>query len=355
MAAVALIGIKKSFGSVPVLRGIDFSASQGEFVVLLGPSGCGKSTLLRIVAGLEDPDHGEIYIAGQAANDLDPRERGVAMVFQNYALYPHMNVAENMGFALRMSKMPTADIQAKVKSAAETLGLSSLLARLPKELSGGQRQRVAMGRALVRETALFLFDEPLSNLDAKLRVQMRIEIRALHNRLGVTSLYVTHDQIEAMTLADRVVVMRDGVIEQVGSPFEVYDRPASIFVAQFLGSPAMNLLSASAVGPASVLIDDYRLNVDPACVASKLSPGPVTVGIRPQDFSLAQVGGIAARVIAVEPTGSETLLHCEYGPVKQRICAAMPDRLTLKPGENVRLIPSAARLCVFDAASERRL
>src|SRR5499425_2864609 len=244
MASVAIRGVRKAFGLVAVIHGVDISIGDGEFVVLVGPSGCGKSTLLRMIAGLENITGGEIRIADRVVNHVPPKERDIAMVFQNYALYPHMTVADNMSFSLRLRGAPKSEIDTRVKQAAEILGLTPLLARFPRQLSGGQRQRVAMGRAIVRDPQVFLFDEPLSNLDAKLRVAMRIEIKELHQRLETTTVYVTHDQIEAMTMADKIVVMHDGRVEQIGAPLEVYDRPANRFVAEFIGSPAMNFLPA---------------------------------------------------------------------------------------------------------------
>lgn len=354
MASLELSAITKSFGRVSVLKGIDLAIKDGEFLVLLGPSGCGKSTLLRLVAGLEDADSGSIAVDGKRVNELEPIERGVAMVFQNYALYPHMNVGENMGFALRMAKTPSAQIKTRVAAAAKILGLNELLERLPKELSGGQRQRVAMGRALVRETQLFLFDEPLSNLDAKLRVQMRVEIRALHARLGVTSIYVTHDQIEAMTLADRVVVMRDGQIEQIGTPFEVYDAPVNTFVAQFLGSPAMNLLPGSLRGHAVDLGSDIHVDLTQHASTGDGVARDVLFGIRPQDLAPG-ASGIPCKVIAVEPTGPETLLHCVFGLAEERICAAVTERVGIRVGDLLQLMPNVDRACLFDAANGSKL
>src|ERR1022692_1523163 len=245
MAAVGIRAVRKSFGSTQVIRGVDIDIADGEFCVLVGPSGCGKSTLLRMIAGLEEITDGEVSIGGKVVNHIAPKQRDIAMVFQNYALYPHMTVRDNMSFALMLAKQSKGDIEANVARAAEILGLTQLLDRYPRQLSGGQRQRVAMGRAIVRDPQVFLFDEPLSNLDAKLRVQMRTEIKELHQRLKTTSIYVTHDQIEAMTMADRIVVMRDGVVEQSGLPLELYDRPANLFVAGFIGSPAMNLLKGT--------------------------------------------------------------------------------------------------------------
>ena len=355
MASLELCGVKKSFGPVAVLHDLDLAIQHGEFLVLLGPSGCGKSTLLRIVAGLEDADAGDILVGGRRVNELEPGDRNVAMVFQSYALYPHMNVAENIGFALRMAKMPRPEMTSRVAAAAKVLGLTDLLKRLPKELSGGQRQRVAMGRALVRETELFLFDEPLSNLDAKLRVQMRAELRALHNRLGVTSIYVTHDQMEAMTLADRIVVMRDGKIEQVGSPFEVYDQPANIFVAQFLGSPTMNLLSAS-LGDRHALVEPgVQVELPPGFTSTLGLGDAIHYGVRPQDLMISEAKGIPCTVSTVESTGSETLLYCTYGRNEQAICAAVSGRVAHKAGDRVHLQPQNDRVCIFDAATGMRL
>jgi multiple sugar transport system ATP-binding protein len=353
MAQVELRGIRKSFGRVPVLHGVDLPIANGEFLVLLGPSGCGKSTLLRLVAGLEDADDGEIHIGGRDVTDLEPRERGVAMVFQNYALYPHMDVAANMGFALRMAKMDPTEIRDRVEKAAAVLGLGSLLDRLPRQLSGGQRQRVAMGRALVRDTDVFLFDEPLSNLDAKLRVQMRVEIRSLHRRLGVTSIYVTHDQIEAMTLADRVVVMRDGRIEQIGSPLEVYDNPVNVFVAGFLGSPAMNLLPGHVRCGRAVFANGSNLPLPEHLRPGAIEGRPILYGVRPQDLVPGSEEGLACSVQVVEPTGSETLIHAAVGDAP--ICVAINERTRFEAGATVHLAPRADRARIFDAGSGVRL
>jgi multiple sugar transport system ATP-binding protein len=354
MATVELRGVRKSFGSVPVLHGVDLAIADGEFLVLLGPSGCGKSTLLRLVAGLEDADDGDIRIGGRVVDDLEPRERGIAMVFQSYALYPHMTVAENIGFALRMAGTEAGEARSRVERAAEILGLTPLLGRLPRQLSGGQRQRVAMGRALVRDTQVFLFDEPLSNLDAKLRVQMRVEIRALHRRMGVTSIYVTHDQIEAMTLADRVVVMREGRVEQVGTPLEIYDDPANVFVAEFMGAPAMNLLPARIEGGQAVLRDGTALALPEALRRDADEGRAILYGIRPQDLVPSDAGGLSCAVDVVEPTGSETLIHASLGQ-GQALCAATGERVALAPGASIRLAPRPGRACVFDAASGARL
>src|SRR5881409_4007670 len=306
MATVEIQDAAKSFGTTRVIRGVSIDIRDGEFVVLVGPSGCGKSTLLRMIAGLEGIDAGEIRIGGRRVNGLRPKERDIAMVFQNYALYPHLTVAENLAFSLKLRHAPQQEIEQRVARAAKILGLEPLLARLPKQLSGGQRQRVAMGRAIVRDPQVFLFDEPLSNLDAKLRVAMRAEIRELHQRLKATTIYVTHDQIEAMTMADKIVVMHDGIVEQIGTPLELYDRPDNQFVAGFIGSPAMNFLkgqvkangAASFEGPNGVKL--------PLRSAPSNSEGqPAVYGVRPEHFTIAD-DGAEAEIIVVEPTGSET-------------------------------------------------
>ncbi|MBL8702216.1 MAG: sn-glycerol-3-phosphate ABC transporter ATP-binding protein UgpC [Alphaproteobacteria bacterium] len=356
MAAVVLRGVRKSFGKVEVVRGVDLDVASGEFCVLLGPSGCGKSTLLRMIAGLEDVGAGSIDIGGRDVTDLEPNERDVAMVFQSYALYPHMTVRENMGFALKLARRPAAELDAAVGNAARILGLDELLHRYPRELSGGQRQRVAMGRAIVRDPAVFLFDEPLSNLDAKLRVQMRVEINRLHQRLANTAIYVTHDQTEAMTMADRIVVMNAGRIEQVGAPLEVYDRPANIFVAQFIGSPAMNFLDAI------VAIRDGRPEAEGAGVrltlpdtARALETGRrLRIGIRPEDFVVAAgLGGLDARVTLTEPLGRETLIYADVGGTE--ICMSMGGRDEPAIGVALRLGVAPGKLHLFDAASGERV
>ncbi|MEO5771629.1 MAG: sn-glycerol-3-phosphate ABC transporter ATP-binding protein UgpC, partial [Burkholderiaceae bacterium] len=308
MASVSLSSIQKSFGATHVIKGIDIAIGDGEFAVFVGPSGCGKSTLLRMIAGLDAPDSGTIRIGERVVNDLAPKEREVSMVFQTYALYPHMTVAANMGFGLMIAGTDASSIGSKVAAAAKMLGLDALLDRLPRQLSGGQRQRVAMGRAMVRNPKVFLFDEPLSNLDAKLRVQMRSEIRALHQRLHATSVYVTHDQVEAMTMADRIVVLRDGRVEQVGSPVELYDRPCNTFVAGFIGSPAMNLVAAR-VQPGGAQADVGGLFGLPH--GAHASPGArVVLGLRPEHLQLQAAGapGMACRVEVMEFTGADTLL-----------------------------------------------
>ena len=353
MAGVTIRDLRKSYGRMDVMHGVDVDIPDGEFVVLVGPSGCGKSTLLRMIAGLEEVTGGVIRIGARAVNNLPPSERDIAMVFQNYALYPHKTVAANMGFALKMQRMPRGEIDARVARAAEILGLEPYLARYPRELSGGQRQRVAMGRAIVRDPQVFLFDEPLSNLDAKLRVQMRAEIRELHQRLGTTTVYVTHDQIEAMTMADRIVVMREGRIEQVGAPLELYDGPANLFVAGFIGSPAMNLvpgvLRLGADGPA-VEAEGQRL---PAPAVAGLEDGrPVVWGARPEHLDLADAG-VAATVAVVEPTGAETHVVARLGG--REITVVLRERRAFRPGETLHLQPRAALAHLFDAETGARL
>jgi multiple sugar transport system ATP-binding protein len=348
MASVSFRNIKKSFGKVEVLHGVGFDIADGEFVVLVGPSGCGKSTLLRMLAGLEEISGGEISIDGRVVNDLDAKDRDIAMVFQSYALYPHMTVRENMGFSLRLRKADQTEIDARVANAARILNLDQLLHRYPRELSGGQRQRVAMGRAIVRDPKVFLFDEPLSNLDAKLRVAMRAEIKALHQRLKTTTVYVTHDQIEAMTMADRIVVMHDGIIEQIGTPLELFDRPGNLFVAQFIGSPAMNVLSGQIRGGA----------VEALGARWPVTAGPgsdgltVHYGIRPTDLHLADEG-IPATVSIVEPTGAETELLVDVGG--QQLTVVMHGRTAARPGDQVRLAFDVAKSHVFDGASGGRI
>ena len=302
MATVTLQNVKKSFGATDVIHGIDVSIQDGEFIVIVGPSGCGKSTLLRMVAGLETPTSGDIFIGDERANDKEPMDRDIAMVFQNYALYPHMSVRQNMGYGLKIAKLPKDEIEAKVQEAAALLQLQPLLDRKPRQLSGGQRQRVAMGRAIVREPSVFLFDEPLSNLDAKLRVQMRLEIRELQEKLGITSLYVTHDQVEAMTMADRMIVMNAGIAEQIGTPLEVYQKPQTLFAAQFIGSPAMNILDANIVGGA------IKLNGE-AIGAANGPEGPIKLGIRPEHLVQNETGPLQANIHMSEPLGANTLLH----------------------------------------------
>ncbi len=372
MAAVELEGITKSFGDTAVIHGVDIAIADGEFAVFVGPSGCGKSTLLRAIAGLEAPDAGSIRIGGRVVNGLPPKQREVAMVFQTYALYPHMSVQANMGFGLMIAGIDKPTIATKVAAAARMLGLDGLLDRLPRQLSGGQRQRVAMGRAMVRDPKVFLFDEPLSNLDAKLRVQMRSEIRALHQRLGATSIYVTHDQIEAMTMADRIVVLREGRVEQIGSPRALYERPGNTFVAGFIGSPAMNLVAATvqAGTPALARLDvGGCLALPEGCAAQ--AGQRVTLGLRPEHLRLSPPAdpagsgplGIACSVAQIEFTGADTLLDCT--PQATALAAAVADSPRLQvlvhdapattSGDSVWLAISADRVHVFDALSGQRL
>jgi multiple sugar transport system ATP-binding protein len=342
MASVAIRDVKKAFGATSVIHGVDISIRDGEFVVLVGPSGCGKSTLLRMIAGLENITAGEIRIGDRVVNNVPPKERDVAMVFQNYALYPHMTVAANMAFSMKLRGAPQSEIDERVNRAATILGLSQLLGRYPRQLSGGQRQRVAMGRAIVRDPQVFLFDEPLSNLDAKLRVQMRTEIKELHQRLKTTTIYVTHDQIEAMTMADKIVVMHDGRVEQIGAPLELYDRPDNLFVAGFIGSPAMNMIkgrirvngTASFEGPAGVI---FSL----AAAGSGNDGRPAVYGVRPEHFSLSD-DGAEAEVQVIEPTGSELQVVAKLGG--EDIIAVFRERHQFKPGEKIRLKPDPQQL-----------
>ena len=350
MASVSFYKIQKNFGDVKVIHGISFDIQDGEFVVLVGPSGCGKSTLLRMLAGLEDISGGEISIDGRVINELESKDRDIAMVFQSYALYPHMTVRENMAFSLRLRKADAQTTEERVANAARILNLDKLLDRFPRELSGGQRQRVAMGRAIVRDPKVFLFDEPLSNLDAKLRVAMRAEIKALHQRLKTTTVYVTHDQIEAMTMADRIVVMHDGIVEQIGTPLELFDRPGNLFVAQFIGSPAMNVFKGTVQNnTVQALGAQWAM---PTGVTSATHGQQVYFGIRPSDLNLAS-SGIAAKVVVVEPTGAETELLLQIG--EQSLTLVMHGRTDVKPDDTVYLQFDANKAHVFDATSEQRL
>jgi multiple sugar transport system ATP-binding protein len=355
MAAVEIRGVRKVFGSTAVIQGVDVSIPDGEFVVLVGPSGCGKSTLLRMIAGLEEISHGEIEIGGRVVNDVPPKERDIAMVFQNYALYPHMTVRDNMAFSLRLRGTPAAELTSRVKDAAEILGLEALLDRYPRQLSGGQRQRVAMGRAIVRDPRVFLFDEPLSNLDAKLRVAMRAEIKELHQRLKTTSVYVTHDQIEAMTMADRIVVMHDGRVEQIGSPLELYDGPRNLFVAGFIGSPAMNfvkgVLRRSGDGATVELAGGGRVPAPPTAAADGAA---VVWGARPEHVTLAPAGdGLAGEIAVVEPTGADT--HVIVRMAGAELVAVFHERHALRPGDRIHLSPDVPKTHVFDAATGSRV
>ena len=351
MAGVTITAVQKWFGSTHVIRGVDIAIADGDFCVLVGPSGCGKSTLLRMIAGLEEIGEGEVAIGGTVVNRVPPKERDIAMVFQNYALYPHMTVRDNMSFALMLAKRSKDDIAARVARAADILGLATLLDRYPRQLSGGQRQRVAMGRAIVRDPQVFLFDEPLSNLDAKLRVQMRTEIKELHQRLKTTSIYVTHDQIEAMTMADRIVVMRDGLVEQQGAPLDLYDCPANTFVAGFIGSPAMNMIPGTVrAGGRVELAGGATLPLPPSAKAAEGQP--VLYGMRPEHCALADEG-LPVEVIVVEPTGADTQLYCRFGT--QEVSAVLRDRTTVNAGERVALRPDLARSHLFDASTGQRL
>jgi multiple sugar transport system ATP-binding protein len=353
VASVAICDVRKAFGATEVIHGVDVLIGDGEFVVLVGPSGCGKSTLLRMIAGLENITSGEIRIGERVVNRVPPKERDIAMVFQNYALYPHMTVAANMGFSLMLRGAPKGEIEQRVKAAADILGLTLLLNRYPRQLSGGQRQRVAMGRAIVRDPQVFLFDEPLSNLDAKLRVAMRTEIKELHQRLKTTTIYVTHDQIEAMTLADRIVVMHDGLVEQVGAPLELYDRPQNLFVAGFIGSPAMNFLTGTIHTngvPQFESVNGIRLPL--TTVPSGNDGRRAIYGIRPEHFVIAD-DGAEAEVQVVEPTGSELQIAARIGG--DDVIAVFRERHDFKPGDKIRLKPDPRLVHLFDAPSGQRL
>jgi multiple sugar transport system ATP-binding protein len=355
MASVTIQAVKKNFGATPILHGVDIDIPDGSFTVLVGPSGCGKSTLLRMIAGLEHISGGEIRIGNRIVNDVPPKERDIAMVFQNYALYPHMTVRENMAFSLELAKKDKATVDSKVGRAAEILALGALLDRYPRQLSGGQRQRVAMGRAIVRDPQVFLFDEPLSNLDAKLRVAMRGEIKELHQRLKTTSIYVTHDQIEAMTMGDKIVVMRDGRIEQTGSPLDLYDHPANQFVAGFIGSPAMNFLPGTlrrAGATAHIeLGDGTQLAAPPR--SGGADGQPVLLGMRPEHLTLVDAGGIPANVVVMEPTGMDTFIACRHEGVD--LAAVFRERHDFAPGSIIHLLPDLQRAHLFDASTGQRL
>jgi multiple sugar transport system ATP-binding protein len=357
MATVQIRGVEKYFGAAHIIRGVDIDIEDGQFAVLVGPSGCGKSTLLRMIAGLEEISAGEVRIGDRVVNGMMPKERDIAMVFQNYALYPHMTVRENMAFSLMLAKQPKAMAEERVRKAADILGLGELLDRYPRQLSGGQRQRVAMGRCIVRDPQVFLFDEPLSNLDAKLRVQMRTEIKELHQRLKTTSVYVTHDQIEAMTMADKIVVMRDGRVEQTGSPLDLYDSPVNQFVAGFIGSPAMNFLPGvlrRADGAARVEFGGGLSLPAPASAAMAADGQPVIYGTRPEHMQLANgEDGVATEVVVVEPTGADTQVFTKIAGVE--VTSVFRDRHAFRPGEIIRLRPDPARAHLFDAATGVRL
>ena len=357
MASVELNQVRKTYGALEVIHGVSLSIAEGEFIALVGPSGCGKSTLLRMVAGLEDISAGEVLIGANVVNSLTPRERNIAMVFQSYALYPHMTVAENMGFNLKLSGVSKPEIKKLVGEAARMLALDDLLDRKPSQLSGGQRQRVAMGRAIVRNPAVFLFDEPLSNLDAKLRVQMRTEIKTLHQKVGTTSVYVTHDQIEAMTLADRIVVLNAGRVEQVGTPLELYRSPANLFVAGFIGSPAMNFLDATveadAGQPAARLADGTSIRI---ASDRRVAPGTkVRLGIRPEHILVEASGGSLMRgeTIVVEPTGAQT--HVVFSLSGEPITAVVDGGFPARYGMPFQGGVLADQVYVFDRETGRAL
>ncbi|KAB2850787.1 MAG: sn-glycerol-3-phosphate ABC transporter ATP-binding protein UgpC [Hyphomicrobiaceae bacterium] len=350
MASVEIRDLKKAFGQTDVLHGVSIDIRDGEFVVLVGPSGCGKSTLLRMIAGLESVTGGEIRIAERVVNHVHPKERDIAMVFQNYALYPHMTVSENMGFSLKLRGAAKAEIMDRVRKAAQILGLEQLLARYPRQLSGGQRQRVAMGRAIVRNPQVFLFDEPLSNLDAKLRVAMRTEIKELHQRLKTTTVYVTHDQIEAMTMADKIVVMHDGRVEQIGAPLELYDNPSNQFVAGFIGSPAMNFFKGKVEG--GRFIGNNGLNLAVNGVKSANAGTPAVLGLRPEHIRIAE-GGQPAKVHVIEPMGSETQVVADIGG--ENVVCLFRERISAQPGDIVNLSAEARLLHLFAADGGTRL
>lgn len=358
MGAVEVKNLRKAFGKLDVIHNVTIDVEPGEFCVLIGPSGSGKSTILRLIAGLEEPSAGEVHIGGRDVTGLPPKQRDIAMVFQTYALYPQMTVEQNMGFALRLSGVPKAEIKQKVLATAKLLELDALLDRLPKELSGGQRQRVSMGRAIVRNPTVFLFDEPLSNLDAKLRAQVRNEIADLHNRLKTTSIYVTHDQIEAMTLGQKIVVLRDGRVEQVGKPMELYNNPVNMFVAGFLGTPSINLIKGRACisgdKQSIKLVDGNHLPID--------SRYPVTdgqelvLGLRPEHLSVSTAAdseGLPFKVVSIENTGSDMVVSCEKPNL--RLVAAFKDQRDIETGQTVWLVPDHKSACLFDSATEERL
>jgi multiple sugar transport system ATP-binding protein len=355
MATVSFQNVVKTFGKAKIIHGLSFDIAEGEFVVLVGPSGCGKSTLLRMLAGLEPITDGEIMIDGRVVNDAESKDRDIAMVFQSYALYPHMTVRDNLGFSLRLRKADPKLIAERVDNAARILNLDQLLERYPRELSGGQRQRVAMGRAIVRDPKVFLFDEPLSNLDAKLRVAMRAEIKALHQRLKTTTVYVTHDQIEAMTMADRIVVMHDGIIEQIGTPLELYDRPGNLFVAQFIGSPAMNVAQGVLRRDGrEAWVEALGQRWPVGALQGGADGQAVHYGVRPSDIVPAAGGsGVPARVIVIEPTGAETELLLEVGGAQW--IAVIHGRTQAQPGDTVYLGIDPANVHLFSAQDGQRL
>ena len=357
MATVELRGVSKSFGTTPVLGNIDLAVEDGEFLVLVGPSGCGKSTLLRTIAGLDEVDSGDVLIGDKRVNDLPPAKRGIAMVFQSYALYPHMTLYDNMAFGLKLSGKPKSEIDTAVRNAAELLGIEHLLDRRPKTLSGGQRQRVAIGRAIVRQPSVFLFDEPLSNLDAALRVRMRYEFARLHKRLKTTTIYVTHDQVEAMTLADRIAIMDKGRVEQLGTAEELYERPASLFVAGFIGSPKMNFLDATLAtagdSSAAVKLSDGR-SLEAAVNASAAKPGDsVTLGIRPEHLTLSRTDeGIAASVALIEWLGNMRFAYLATDVAEEPLIMQLTSHDEVKEGQSVKVLAAPAQCYLFDGGGQ---
>ncbi len=350
MAKINLKNLEKSYGKTKVLHDLSFDINEGELIVIVGPSGCGKSTLLRMVAGLEEVNAGSIFIDDKKVNDLEPMERNIAMVFQNYALYPHMTVFQNMSYALKILKIPKDEIDSRVQKAAEILELGELLERQPSQLSGGQRQRVAMGRAIVRNPAAFLFDEPLSNLDAKLRVQMRLEIKKLQTKLKTTSLYVTHDQVEAMTLADRMVVMNEGKVEHIGTPLEVYTKPKTLFTAQFIGSPAMNILECECKKGEIILSNGSTLKINTK------HQGRANLGLRPEDFSIDDNGPIKLKIELMELIGANTLFHGRLEKNNEPVVVSIPGVLENKYiGKNVNFSYDNSKIHLFDIHSDQRI
>ena len=350
MSEIKLENLKKSFGKTEVIHDLSIDVKDGELIVIVGPSGCGKSTLLRMVAGLEDANQGNIIIDGKKVNELEPMERNIAMVFQNYALYPHMSVFDNMAYGLKIAKVPKDEINSRVQKAADILELGELLERKPNQLSGGQRQRVAMGRAIVRNPVAFLFDEPLSNLDAKLRVQMRLEIKKLQTQLKTTSLYVTHDQVEAMTLADRMIVMNDGNVEHIGTPLEVYTKPRTLFTAQFIGSPAMNILKGDCQKEQIRLSNGAKLKVNSKHI------GKANIGLRPEDFTLDENGPIKLKVELVELIGANTLIHGKLENSDEVLVASISGVLNEnKIGKNINLSFPNDKLHLFDTSTDLRI
>lgn len=350
MATVSIKNLVKSYGKTEVLHGINLDVADGEFVVLVGPSGCGKSTTLRMIAGLEDITSGEIYIGGELVNHREPKERNIAMVFQNYAIYPHMSVRKNIGFGLRTSKASKADKAARIDEVAELLSMTDLLDRRPNQLSGGQRQRVAIGRAMVRDPSAFLFDEPLSNLDAQLRTQMRLEIKKLHQRVGNTIIFVTHDQVEAMTMADRIVIMKDGHIQQVGTPFDVFHKPANKFVAQFIGAPSMNMIEGRLADGIVTLEGGLKIPID----TSSTHRGPVTLGLRPDDLLVSiQDGQFEGQVNVLEPLGSETLVYVSVGG--KELIAKASGRTPPALGSTIKLNAAPDNMHLFNSATGEAL